>query len=211
MLARILPAFLRPKPSPLRYWKGRVREHGPRSVINLAHQDIDAVTAMQEREIFPYLSAQLRGDERHLLDFGCGSGRFCVQLSKLIGNRRVTGVDPMQKLLDAAPRTNLVSYDLLHTKPTVKIPAPDNSVDVIWSCLVMGAVKEPEQTIQEMQRVLRPGGLVFLVENTAEKPSSPYWTFRSISEYIHLFDFTHLSHLGDYFDVGERISILAGR
>lgn len=205
-IRKLFPSLFPPL-SPEGYWKNRVRDHGPRSVINLAHQNIEEITAMQEREIFPYLSAHLDGTEKRLLDFGCGAGRFSVQLAKLI-HGEVLGVDPMQELLDRAPKTKNVSYLRL---PKKFIPASNHSFDVIWSCLVMGAVKDPKQTIEEMQRVLRPGGLMFLIENTAEKPSSPYWTFRSIEEYQTLFSFANLTHLHDYFDVGERISIFAGR
>lgn len=196
-------------PSPARYWKNRAKEYGPRSVINLHHKESEMaeLTAMQEREIFPYLETNLTGREKHLLDFGCGPGRFSLQLAKLIGGK-VTATDPVQCLLDLAPQSADVEYERLRRD---KIPVLNGSVDVIWSCLVLGAIKDPAETIQEMKRVLSPNGLVFIIENTAPKLSSPYWTFRSIEEYCELFKFANLKHLHDYYDVEERISILAGR
>jgi ubiquinone/menaquinone biosynthesis C-methylase UbiE len=95
------------------------------------------------------------------------------------------------------------------------IPLPDNSVDVVWCCLVLGGIRNPalSKCVNEICRVLRPGGLLFLVENTAEKTnrSSSAWIFRSIQDYQSLFSPAGLVHLHDYYDDDEKISVLAGR
>jgi hypothetical protein len=52
---------------------------------------------------------------------------------------------------------------------------------------------------------------VFLVENTAERPNRPYFFFRSVDEYRARFSWAALKPIGDYEDLGERISVLAGR
>jgi ubiquinone/menaquinone biosynthesis C-methylase UbiE len=93
------------------------------------------------------------------------------------------------------------------------IPLPDKSVDVIWVCLVLGCIKGRllKKSVSEMARVLKDGGLVFLVENTQEQEDTEYWAYRQFDEYKRLLAFVKLTHLHDYFDVGERISIMAGR
>src|SRR5262245_29125919 len=62
----------------LGYWEARARSLGVRSVLNLRHTEaeIESVTAMQERILFPLLQERLRPDDRRVLDFGCGPGRF---------------------------------------------------------------------------------------------------------------------------------------
>jgi hypothetical protein len=52
---------------------------------------------------------------------------------------------------------------------------------------------------------------LFLAENTEERPDLEYWQFRSVREYQKLLSFAGLEHKGDYYDLDERISILAGR
>jgi hypothetical protein len=59
--------------------------------------------------------------------------------------------------------------------------------------------------------VLRPGGLVFLVENTSDGSGNAFWAFRSVAEYQRLFRPVSLEHVHDYHDLGERISVLTGR
>jgi SAM-dependent methyltransferase len=196
----------------LEYWDVRARALGSHAVFNLEHprRDDAAVTELQRAELYPRLRTQLRGDEEVLLDFGCGPGRFSGDLASLIDGR-VIAVDPVQHFLDLAPSHPAVDYRRM---PQAGIPLPDSSVDVLWICLVLGGITEEAvlaKTLGELERVLAPGGLVFLSENTSAKRSGPHWKFRSIHEYTSLLSFAKLAHLGDYYDLGERISILAGR
>ncbi len=199
------------KEDPLRYWEKRARKHGVRSVLNLGHsrEEVDAVTEWQKGILFPMLKAELAGGETTLLDFGCGPGRFTGGLAQLIGGQAV-GVDPIQHLLDIAPAAPATEYRVSRDG---RIPLADGSVDVIWCCLVLGGIAEDAlpATVAEFARVLKPGGLLFLVENTAEKPDSKHWQFRSLGWYQQLFPYIALRQLGDYEDLGERISVLAGR
>ena len=94
------------------------------------------------------------------------------------------------------------------------IPYDDSHFDVIWICLVLGGVTDRGMlkiTIDEIRRTLRPGGLIFLVENTTGKISGSRWKFRSIRDYKRLFKFIELQRLDSYIDCGETISIMAGR
>jgi len=193
----------------LQYWEDRVRMYGPRSVLNVEHanDNMDKITRMQEREIFPLFRSQLNGTEKVILDFGCGPGRFTVQLAEMICGKTI-GVDPMRGLLRKAPKSSNVSYRCIRNN---ELPFPDNSLDAIWCCLVMGGIAEPRKTVSEFCRVLCPTGLMFLIENTSDKPSGKFWKYRSIEQYIALFDFVRLIHLHDYTDAGERISIMGGR
>ena len=42
------------------------------------------------------------------------------------------------------------------------MPFPDNSFDAMWSIWVLEHIPEPERALQEMRRVLKPGGVIFL-------------------------------------------------
>jgi len=195
--------------TPLEYWENRVRMYGARSVLNIAHaqENMAEITRMQEQEIFPHFRSQLNGTEKVILDFGCGPGRFTPQLAGLICGKAI-GIDPMRELLREAPSSPDVSYECVRCS---RLPFADGSMDAIWCCLVLGGIAEPTETISELCRVLRSDGLVFLVENTSDQPDGKYWKYRSVEQYISLFDFAKLIHLHDYSDVGERISVMAGR
>jgi SAM-dependent methyltransferase len=200
------------KQSDLEHWEERARKHGARAVYHLGHpeSELDSVTRYQMDTLFPILRRHLRGDEKLLVDFGSGPGRFTPALAELIDGRAI-GVDPIQRFLDMAPRTERVEYRLLENG---RIPLPDQSVDVVWISLVLTAIPEDStlrQSVAEIERVLRPGGLLFLVENTHDRPNLPHLAYRPISFYASIFPSIPLRHEGDYYDLGERISILVGR
>ncbi len=91
--------------------------------------------------------------------------------------------------------------------------AADGEADVVFVCLVLGGLRDDElpAIAAELRRVLAPGGLLFLVENTSEKPDAPHWRYRTARAYASLFGWADLEPVLDYDDLGERISVLAGR
>jgi len=195
----------------IRYWQRRAKQFGPLSVLNLGHRadDIAVVTAQQKAAILPFFRQALNGREAVLLDFGCGPGRFTSDLASIIDGKAI-GVDPISDYLKWAPKAPNVDYCLMKVG---RIPLPSDSVDIVWVCLVLGGLNDSllKETSSEILRVLRRDGLLFLVENTSEHPSVPHWTCRQFNEYQDQFHDTTLVHLTDYFDLGERISIMAGR
>jgi ubiquinone/menaquinone biosynthesis C-methylase UbiE len=193
------------------YWSDRARRHGKRSVLNVAHgvEEFDSVTNYQKQVLFPLLKSRLSGSETLALDFGCGPGRFTIDLAELIGGS-VIGVDITSELLALAPESPRVSYQLIGTGA---LPFKDSTFDVVWSCLVLGGIPdtEIEHSIAEIERVLRPGGLFFYVENTSRAPNGSYWFFRSEEAYSRLASFCRPAILGRYEDLAEQITIFAGK
>jgi SAM-dependent methyltransferase len=197
--------------TPISYWRDRARAFGRRAVLNLAHSadEIDEVTERQWAILSPKLSSLLNGRERVALDFGCGTGRLSGRLAEAIGGS-VIAVDPIEELLMLAPRHPRVEYRLLNGR----ISMPDASADVVFVCFVLGALLTRNGlrwAVADITRVLRPGGLLFLVENTCEKPSRRHYRFRPEAEYVALFPTIRLCPDGSYEDAGERISIMVGR
>lgn len=194
------------------YWEERARKHGVRSVLNLRHtpEEVEAETRRQTEILFPLLARELGPEDRVVLDFGCGPGRFTPALAELTGGRAV-GTDPIQHLLDLAPAHERVEYRAMSEGV---IPLEDGSADVVWVCLVLTTITDEEvlrRSAAEVERVLRPGGLLFLVENTSRAKDRPHLRFRNEAFYGTLFPSIALRSEGGYTDLGERISVLAGR
>jgi SAM-dependent methyltransferase len=210
-IKRIISEYIISRPV-LSYWKKRAKQYGRWAVLNISHseEELEAVTQMQKEKMFPFLKQELKGDEKIILDLGCGPGRFTPDLAKIIQGKAV-GVDPIKDFIDMAPRSGNVTYRLM--KESV-IPLDENSVDVVWICLVLGGIineRVLRNVVSEVNRILKNGGLIMLIENTSEKKDQEYWKFRSVAFYQSLFEFAKLKHFSDYYDLGERISIMAGR
>lgn len=207
-------------------WDDRVRSMGTRAVFNCCHKTpeaLDNITTLQRETIFPLLKRQLTGGEKTALDFGCGFGRWTADIADAIDGYCI-GTDPTPQLLLAAidsytKRALNQPVDFLLYKEG-RIPASDGQVDLIWSCMVLSTILDDEMlahTAREFDRVLAPGGLLFIVDNTAGPPHRPIvrsrWSMsRTVEEYRQAFSaITDLVELGHYVDLGEVNTIMAGR
>lgn len=195
------------------YWEERTRRMGTRAVFNRRHppEATEKATADLRAILLPLLSQCLDGRERTLLDFGCGYGRLTSHFGSLIDGIAI-GVDPVPALLDHAVAQDHTEFRLIRDG---LIPMPDASADAITIVQVMCNITKPREmatTIAELRRVLAPGGLVFLVDNTTSDRKSPrHLRIRSEAEYVNLFSFTEMRRVGGYDDAGESFSVLAGR
>jgi SAM-dependent methyltransferase len=208
LLTRNVRRALGRPPDLIDYWDRRAAAHGRRAVLNISHSEdeFDVVTEFQKGALFPQLESALEPDDRVVLDFGCGPGRFTPALAELVHGTAI-GIDPVRHLLDLAPRRENVTYLLSDGRV---IPLPDSSVDVVWVCLVLGGIRELDPTIAELERVARPGALFLVAENTSELGDLDHWFYRSVEDYQDAFG-RALVLVDDYVDEDERISVLRGR
>jgi SAM-dependent methyltransferase len=101
---------------------------------------------------------------RDVLDLGAGTGKLTTRLVER--GLTVTAVDPIPEMLELLSNSLPDTPALLGTAED--IPLPDNSMDAV---LVAQAWHwfDPERAVQEVARVLRPGGLLGLVWNTRDE------------------------------------------
>ncbi len=193
-------------------WRKRAKLYGARAALNIGHseEEIEGVTTMQRDAIFPILKQELTGREKTVLDYGCGPGRFTRDLARLVDGNAI-GVDPIQHFLDIAPRNENVEYRAMKKRA---IPVADRSVDIVWICLVFGGIIKDrvlKYTVREIDRVLKHGGIIALIENTTDIPNTRYWAFRPVEYYQALFMAHDLKCRGEYYDLGQRISVMVGQ
>ncbi len=100
-----------------------------------------------------------------ILDLGCGTADLSLAFSRLgpvvgcdfchpmlqIGTQKIAGIDPH-------PPVSLLEADAL------VLPFADASFDVVVSAFVLRNLAGIDQGLQEMRRVLRPGGFVGILE-----------------------------------------------
>lgn len=197
-------------------WAERVRLYGPhRAVLNVKNGTPEREAAFfrtQEDVVSRLLARQLVASDHMALDFGCGTGRWTPILANMVG--RCVGIDITPEILSVAMAC--AGWDVIFREYAGTIPAGRNDFDVVFSCLVLNAILDDEalsETISDMARVLRPGGLVFIVDVTQRSNVRTRWSvLRSVEEYRAAFAcVAPLQLLGEYLDLGETHSIMAGR
>ena len=99
-----------------------------------------------------------------VLDLGCGAGTDLLIAAQMAGpTGRVIGIDMTVSMLDRAG-ASAVEMDLgnveLHEALIESLPLDNTSVDVVISNGVIDLVPDKDSVLDEIDRVLRPGGRV---------------------------------------------------
>ena len=137
---------------------------------------------LQQQVALDALALLPKAASGHLLDLGCGPGwlhpRFADYCSAF------TAVDLSAGMLEVAARSALAkSY--LHADAQ-QLPLSDNSVDTVFSSLMLQWCSLPSAVFREIDRVLAPGGKVVittLVDGTLTELSQ---AFASLDSYPHV-------------------------
>ncbi len=93
----------------------------------------------------------------HLLDVGCGNGRYLAQMRALGWNVTGVEVDPA-----AAAQAHTHFGLTVHIGTLSDVKFPPNSFDVVTMSHVIEHVDDPPGLLRECWRILRPGGRVVI-------------------------------------------------
>ena len=109
-----------------------------------------------------------------VLDAGCGTGQNSIWLREKGFN--VTGADFSEFALEQARRAHGIDFRLADL---TDLPFADESFDAIFCIGVLMHVPQIERALQELVRVLRPGGWLVIAETNAVAPETfafrAYW------------------------------------
>jgi len=123
-------------------------------------------------QILP-LAAEWLAGARSLLDVGTGEGQI-ARLASEGGTTRVIGVDPtLAQIGEAAKRGGGPAYARGEAS---SLPFPDASFDAVVACLVFEHIPAVDAAIDEVARVLQPGGrFLFMLNHPLLQTPSSGW------------------------------------
>jgi len=137
--------------------------------------EYDRLMTDRKRKLFSELESlkNARGDDRLvLLEIGCGGGN----------NFKYYPVGSQVICVDPSRRCEAALYENIRQHPGVEISVfhvasaenmrevQSGSVDAVISTAVLCCVSDPDHCIQEIIRVLKPGGKLFLMEHVKSPP-----------------------------------------
>jgi ubiquinone/menaquinone biosynthesis C-methylase UbiE len=116
-------------------------------------------------------------DGETVLDVGCATGSLALAAKRHVRAGRVYGVDPSQRMVAWARwKAALSRTDVAFSVATAQaLPFRDGSFDVVLCTLVLHQLPHDalRAGIEEMRRVVRPGGRIFLADIDPGDPDSP--------------------------------------
>ena len=169
--------------------------------------DLNLRSEPQLREYHAIYDRILRDRPTRILDWGCGHGHAANALKR--GGIDVVALEYMPDEPEGSllPLAYFPEVEALSTREPVKLPFPDGSFDAVLSLGVLEHVPDPEGSIAEIGRVLRPGGRFYVyklpnrfsyLEKVAQLAGLSYhgerehdtlWTVRSAREALERHDF----------------------
>lgn len=156
-----------------------------------------------------FLGPRLTGLKGNVLDVGCGEMPYRTWLSSDV---HYTGLDVRDSVaFGMRAHSDVVIFD------GVNIPFADNSWDCVLCSEVLEHALEPERLVDEIWRVLRPGGMLLLtVPFSARVHHAPhdYQRFTRFRLRLILAKFTELEVLergNDYSVIANKLVVLCAR
>jgi ubiquinone/menaquinone biosynthesis C-methylase UbiE len=111
-------------------------------------------------------------------DLGCGPGQLVIELARRSPGLRVTGIDLSDEMIargqDNARRAGVADRVSFRRGDAQQIPFPDASLDLVVSTLSLHHWSDPVAVLDEIARVLRPGGS-FLIFDLRRDMIAPCW------------------------------------
>lgn len=117
-----------------------------------------------------------------LLDVACGTGDFSIAACRA-GVRKVTGIDISENMVEVGRKKisgmGLQERIVLQSGDSERMDFPDNHFDIVTVAFGVRNFEHLELGLKEMQRVLKPGGKVIILEFSMPErfPMKQLYTF----------------------------------
>ena len=135
--------------------------------------------AMRNSQLGGYRQQTIGAARGHVLEIGVGSGMNLPIYGSAVD--RVCGIDPSPELLDRA-RERVAAARVpvsLARAAAEQLPFRDAAFDTLVMTWTLCSIPNPSAALNEMRRVLKPGGrLLFVEHGLAPEPAIIRWQHR---------------------------------
>lgn len=163
------------------------------------------VDRVEKEAIYAYLEPK---PGEHILDVGCGTGNFSIELAKL--GVKVTGIDISEPMLEKARiKASEENLNIEFLKAdALNLPFKDCSFDKIVSVTALEFAGELKTVLRECHRVLKNGGRMVIGLIGGNSLWSRYYEAKAAAEPNSLFKHARFYTLAELLDAmpGENVA-----
>jgi len=123
--------------------------------------------------------AYLHGDikKKVIFDFGCGSGGWALPLAKKLEEGKIYALDILEEPLSAlrarAKLEKNFNIETIRADIEKRTPLSSNSVDLVLMTDLLFECEDKKMVLEEGKRVLKPGGVLLIVDWKIAVPLGP--------------------------------------
>jgi malonyl-CoA O-methyltransferase len=153
------------------------------SDFSRAAEQYDAHAALQQRVLASLIrkALPLLPGRARLLDAGCGTG----QLARMLRGHDVTQIDIAMAMCRKAAQSGVATVN----GAVESLPFADGVFDGVLSSLVLQWVPDEKKAMEEMRRVLKPGGVLAVATFGAATLNELRESFAAADRYSHVSSF----------------------
>jgi SAM-dependent methyltransferase len=149
------------------YDEGTVHAESTKLHVRFPHVFHSPNSERLERHFRDGIAARASGAD--LLDYGCYNGWMAPHYARL-GPRKITGIDISEKGIELARRQYGTLADF-QVGDAHAMPFPDDSFDLVVGRAILHHL-DYETALDEIRRVLRPGGGALFIEPLRDNPGA---------------------------------------
>ena len=165
-----------------------------------AAQSYDASAFLQQEvaeRVFERLSL-MKINPSHILDLGCGTGFCSRRLKQEFSKAKVTGIDIAPGMIEQAKKQQglfkKVNYEVADAD---ELPFKDASLDLVFSSLTIQWLPNLKHTFKEINRVLKPGGLLLFSTLGPDTLMELRESWGKVDDDVHVNEFIDMHIVGD--------------
>ncbi len=135
---------------------------------------------------------------KDVLDAGCGTG-FCTRiLRKKYSKASITGIDIAEGMIQEANKNQpFFGKNIYQVADIEQLPFKSNAFDLVFSNLTVQWAGSLKQTFNELNRVLRPGGLLIFSTLGPDTLIELKESWNQVDQGVHVNNFFDMHIIGD--------------
>ena len=151
--------------------------------FNHAATSYNSVAQLQ-RTIADALLLKIPQNPKVIVDLGCGTGYATRKMHQQCPHARVMGIDFAQNMLHQAKKEG---GDILWICADAEsLPLSDQSCDLVFSSLMLQWCTNLNQTLHELYRLLKPGGLLLFSTLGPRTLFELKWAWQAVDTFSHV-------------------------